>query len=359
MLTVIPTTKEQLIYYLLNNISLGTYDRRFLDNIQKLNLMTNKPVTSNQHELLNKIVQRYSRQLTKNSLNVVDLLNLNWDIAPITSLPQYTDAFVSIEDNTIVIRCPYKKEFISDIRKNHSDLPFKWNKDLRIWTVPLSEQTLKISVESIDKHYPSINCCEHVKDILNTIDSYSSAKIWDPTLVRVGDNLMIAAINPCLDDAIKHINLDLELSTISKLQRYGIEIDDTILLELHEKLGSNDETTELLNFVVHHDVTIDISRISRLIDMLTIIKCDLVVMSEYSNSRSFGVNGELLTKLKDSGIPHVMIDRKVSKVQHDFKTYSLPVCINLGFWNKTLSSAMTHKVAKTVTLTNGAPIQIK
>jgi hypothetical protein len=40
-----PTTKEQLIHYLVNHISLGTYDKKFLSNVYEIN----KPLTTNQN----------------------------------------------------------------------------------------------------------------------------------------------------------------------------------------------------------------------------------------------------------------------------------------------------------------------
>ena len=60
MSKVKPTTKEQLIHYLLHNVSLGTYDNRFLTNIETNFIGAGKPVTSNQSDLLTKITFRYS-----------------------------------------------------------------------------------------------------------------------------------------------------------------------------------------------------------------------------------------------------------------------------------------------------------
>ena len=85
MTKVKPTTKEQLVYYLCHNISLGTYDQRFLDNILRLNITANKPLTTNQSSLFDKIVERYSRQLAKQEIASADMKLLPWILQPIDS----------------------------------------------------------------------------------------------------------------------------------------------------------------------------------------------------------------------------------------------------------------------------------
>jgi hypothetical protein len=48
---------------------------------------------------------------------------------------------------------------------------------------------------------------------------------------------MIASTNSALDKAIKHIELNTELTTLAELVRYGIEIDESILLTDEERFA--------------------------------------------------------------------------------------------------------------------------
>ncbi len=56
MTKVKPKTKEQVIYFLISNISLGTYDKRFLSNLESMNVVAKKPLTTNQATLFEKIM---------------------------------------------------------------------------------------------------------------------------------------------------------------------------------------------------------------------------------------------------------------------------------------------------------------
>lgn len=359
MMTAIPTTKEQLVYYLLNNISLGTYDKRFLDNIQTLNLIVSKPLTSNQAELFDKIVHRYSRQLAKKSVNSHDMVNLKWDLAPIPSLPQYTQAFISIEDDKIIIKCPYKKEFITELKKI-TNYHFIWDAENRTWSVPLSEKTLRIAVETVHSHYEKMNCCDKIQDVLNILDTYSSAKVWDPTLVKTNGNLYIAAANEPLMNAISDIDLVMDPSILVRLTQYAIEFDDSLLLEFHKTLGGDDYATEVMKFIVQRDTTIEISDLKKLLDMLALMKCDAVVTSDWFSK--IGDVDSFKQELEDKNISLIIYDKRLKSNETDLYSlskYKLPVAINVGMWNKTLSLPMLNMVVKTVTLVNSAPIKIK
>ena len=58
--------------------------------------------------LLEKIVLRYEKQFAKKELNVNELVKLPWNVEPILSLPKFTQASISVNDNTIEIVCPFK-----------------------------------------------------------------------------------------------------------------------------------------------------------------------------------------------------------------------------------------------------------
>ena len=74
MTKVKPTTKEQLVDFMLKYLSLGTYDKKFLNNLVQLNFIQKIQVTTNQADLLDKITLRYHRQLLKKELIPQEIL---------------------------------------------------------------------------------------------------------------------------------------------------------------------------------------------------------------------------------------------------------------------------------------------
>lgn len=233
MTIVKPKTKEQLIYFLISNLSLGTYDRRFLQNIQDTYIVPKKPLTSNQTQLLDKVVARYHRQLAKLETDSKELLNLPWTLTPVDSLPQYTEVFLDLIDDTLVLRSPYKKEFVTEFKK--VTLNARWDIESRFWYIPASTHSLRIVNEHITKHYSKINYCDTLQCFFSEIEQYRDATYWDPTYKYVNGNFMIAASNKWLDDALKDLVFDDNLSTISQLVWYGIEIDDSVITECLKK----------------------------------------------------------------------------------------------------------------------------
>ena len=59
--------KEQVIYYMVTNLRLSRYDIRFLQNLEKISSVK-KRITSNQVELVDKLIEKYERQFVKNQM---------------------------------------------------------------------------------------------------------------------------------------------------------------------------------------------------------------------------------------------------------------------------------------------------
>jgi hypothetical protein len=145
MIKMVPTSKESLIYYLIHNISLGTYDQKFLHNLVSLNVTKNHPVTTNQAELLDKIVSRYKKQLAKKELDVNELLKLEWNTKPILSSPQFTQAYLSLGEGKIILHSPYKSEFVKEFKRIEN---VSWHRDEKFWSAPANEYMLKLVNEN-------------------------------------------------------------------------------------------------------------------------------------------------------------------------------------------------------------------
>ncbi len=349
-----PTTKEQLVYYLIRNISLGTYDKRFLSNLENL-FLQHKPVTSNQADLLNKIILRYMKQLRKKEIDANEMVNLEWTVDPIESTSEFTDAFITIKNDTVELKTPYKKDFISEIRTKELDIV--WHKETKHWTAPLCESVLKHFIKCVEKHYHMIHYCSATKAIINTLADYESATCWDPTLVKINGNLYIAGITSPLYEVIKDIPLTVEPDILARLVCYGVTISNDVIVEAIEKLGDTPEAHKLIDFAVSQSIIFDCSDAITLVDFLKKIKCDFVIIIE-----TFGVATKelpsLVSEIKKQELSYHYIDRKSNANTIDIDKYEFPVTINSSLWASPNQDRVRQISCKTVHLGNNKPIDI-
>lgn len=353
MSNVKPTTKEQLIYYLLQNISLGTYDNKFLVNLRDNNIAGKKPVTSNQADLLNKVTLRYARQLRKHEIDATEMTNLSWDMDIIESIPEYTDAFCSIKDDVVEVRSPYKKEFIVEYKK--SLIPVTWNRELRTWTAPFCEYSLKHAIDCLDKHYQVVRYCPETANIINTLADLESATHWNPTYKKVNDQYIVAGINQFIYEKIKHLTLDSDPSIIARMVSLGVEVDQEILAESVEEMWSTDYAMKLVKFAASSSSTVDKNDVVSLVSYLTDIKCDYVVIVETFKNTGASLTHSLVTALENANLTFVRVN-KVTEMDDSLSEYDYPVIINTSLWGYT---PMTLRQSKTIFLGNNTPINIK
>lgn len=346
MLKVVPTSKESLIYYLINNISLGTYDQKFLHNLVSLNVTKNHPVTTNQSDLLDKIVSRYRKQLAKKELDVDVLLKLEWNTKPVLSSPQFTQAYLSLSDDQIILHSPYKSEFVKDFKKIEN---VSWHRDEKFWSAPANEYMLKLVNEKVKQHYNTINYCPEITEILNTLQIHESSRlVWNPTLACINNRLYILASNRHVQDAIKDIGLELNLYTIAKMTHYGIDVDDSVYKELN-KIYSIEE----INYACDRDITFE-HQVEPIIRFITTMNVDFVILHIwYGGAENFMT--DLMNQLKVRNIRYVVHHKNHSiATVDDIKNYKLPISIsNFGYIG---NDKTTEVVAKHIRLVNSTPI---
>jgi len=341
MLKVIPSTKEQLIHFMISYISLGTYDKKFLNNLQLLNLVLGKPLTTNQADLLNKIVLRYFKQFSKLEIDANSMVALPWEKDPIPSLPEYTEAHLTLTDDSMILRSPYKKEFLSEFNKMGTY--GVWHKDEKYWSIPANTFTLKSVTSLLEKHYQKINYCEKISAILADIKSYANYGYWDPTYTFNG-RYLIKGINESLNNAINHITFDGELITLSRLVRYGINIDASVIDEYLIKYDS-----DFVDFAKDHKYTVEYGDMS-IIDKIISIFPDRVVFGINSN-QSVDYFNTLKHKLVLNGITcNTLAPNEYLDLNH--KEYIIRI-------SDKMFSQTTPVIAKTLNVVNSSPINIK
>jgi len=213
---------EEVVDFLLSNIRMGTYDKRFMANLLITKIIPRNSVTTNQVSLFKKVVQKYHKQLLTLQINSVELSEMPWGLTIVPSSSEFTNASIKIEDGNIILYTPYKESFVKEFR---SIRLMTWSHEFKHYVTPFSLNKLKGILEKVKKHYDKINYCDTVQDILKEVEIYASITCWNPTLVKINGNMYIAAINEPLYNATLEVDL---YNQQELLIDYGIMIDENM-----------------------------------------------------------------------------------------------------------------------------------
>ena len=350
-----PTTKEQLVYYMLQNISLGTYDKKFLTNLHD-NLVSKKnPVTSNQADLLTKITLRYFKQFKKQELDVNEMAMLSWSTQPVLSSPQYTSAFCAVEDGVLTVRSPYNADFISEIRK--MPVMASWDKDTKTWSMSYCEVTAKHVIECVTKNYEVINFCPVLTEVVDTFAKYETAQHWDPIYLKVNGNYMIACITKQIYEVVENVTLDVSPATLALLTSLGIHISNDVVLDACATLDNTLTGHQLIDFATTISSTImDENKMDELALFLKEIKSDFVLIVDTYKEKNKLYTKKLYDLLTGMNLNAHLVSRQ-EKTELDLTPYNLPVIVNSSLWG--MGSFSKIAKCKTVFLGNSKPIEIK
>ena len=324
-------TTEHLLHFLTGNIQLSRFDEKFITS-----LTTQSRVTTNQVELFYKLLYKYRRQLAKHELDPDKLIYLPWQMPMVESSKQYTQGHLTIEGDTIIFKCPYNRNFISEFRANE-DNPFVWEKEERRYTGPYGIYSLRFLLTLAAKHFKDIDLCPITIDIVNQLAEYDNVKYWSPTLVKVNDRLLLAGLNDITGELLKDIELNTDGKTLTTLIEYGVSIDTSVY----------DETDPKQVFMSNYFVKHEGNDLLNIIPWLEEIESDMVFIT--GNPMIYQ---EKIKQFSASGFPY-RIANWATKLDPREK-FKRPV--QLIF--KTGESIMPT-IAKVVQLVNSQPIEIK
>lgn len=337
---------EEVLDLMLNHVSLSRYDQKFFYNLHVTNVLSRKPITSNQASLFKKVVKKYKTQLSKQQFDADQLSELPWTLKVIESSPDFTHALISIEGNELILRCPFKQAFVQEFR-DHSVMI--WNRDKRHYSTEFGLYKLKIIINCVMKHYQNIKFCSNIQEILNEISIYDEHACWDPTLTRCNGNLYIFNLNESLDSAISHIKLNTELSTLALLASYGIQVSDSLKKEL-QKIYEVDD----LNFAINRQIIHEVSDIVGLADKLTKIKCEYALhASTYSTLES-----ETYHKTLAQYVDFPVQSTNMRRFAYPIKQYQMSAILK-SMSAYSFSGAGSFYAGKIINLVNSNPIDIK
>lgn len=328
--------KEQLLYFFLQGkISLSQYDYKFMANLQTMIRDKNR-VTSNQAELFDKLIGKYKKQLTKNGYDIDVLLSLGWKTYLVESTDEFTGAFVSIKDDGLVIRVPFNKTFINSFREVKYN-PYVWDKESKLYIAPFSTTAFKIAASRLQKYFPSVNFCDESQAILNDIAKLDS-EIWNPTLVRVGDSLIVAAASPVLAELISEIDLKLDSATLFKLTQLGVTISPSLNI-----------TEPKLLFASTRVYEVELTQIESVISWMKSLGCKNVVMGR-----------GLRNIINQDGLTH-MIEKYGMTSVGPMSFGKLPdgLTMMIQHTSNIDTRAYSGTISKTVVLKDSRPIEVK
>jgi len=278
------TSKEQVIYFMLTtSISLSHYDHKFISNMQSLT-QDKKQITSGQAELFDKLLHKYRKQFATNGYTVDELETLTWKCVVVPSLPKYTNANVDWDDsvNKMVIRVPFKKEFISNFRKEMTTFfpiddygpidnsqPWVWNSERKRYEADPSTSSLKLAYNILPEYFTTVYHNE-IKDVIETLEQ-TKVEYKEPTLVLTNGQYTVVKSNSVLDELLAGVTLDNSAKCLYRMSQLGIKVDESVT--------QNDEK---LLFASSYIVECDIDDINNWCEWLKELDVDEILLGRGS-----------------------------------------------------------------------------
>lgn len=329
-------TLNDVAGWMLTNIRLSRYDEQFVNNLTFYTLQYNR-ITNNQDLLFKKVTSKYKKQFTHNKIIVEDLLTLPWHVNVVPSIPEYTGASIKVEDDKIIFRSPYNKNFLTALRKNPL-YRLEWDKNKRQYEAKYSPTTLKQLIYLSADYYDTLNYCDKVTQIINSLGEYETVKYWVPTLIYKDSRFYIAAINEHLYNAIKNVQITDELKTIATLVKYGVNIDESVISHFLKT-----EPYEKVHFASNFEAQVEIKDANTVMNWLREFGCDAI-----SEPKSFLTKNTLQVDATD-------ID--ICKNSKDLTNYDNPVIVyQKGTFS--LVSERPLKLFKIIKFINSEPVDL-
>lgn len=333
---------ENLVSYMLTELRLSRIDHKFLESLRQY-ARTKKQITSNQDNLFKKILGKYHRQFIKKEFFLEKLLSLNWSCTVVPSSPLYTEAYLLLENNKIIFRSPFNREFVNDLKKNPI-YSMKWIRENKQYELDYGTSILRDLITITSKHFPKYNLCPILKNIIDETTKYSDVKYWDPTLVASDGKLFLYATNNFLMDSISDIDFNFDIKTIADLTQYGINIDASVTDYI---IKNTNILPKKVQFASQFNPVVEKTDMAELINWLKEFEVD-AVMGHWNST-------EITDLLKLAGISsYNMSNSKLNIKQEDHNKI-----VMFNFKSFDLAYYKPYRFYKLVKFVNSQPITIK
>lgn len=261
---------EEVLEFYIYNVRMGTYDKKFMHNLQTSKVLMRQPITTNQVSLFKKVVKKYHKQLSYNNFDVNEIAELPWTLKVVESTSEFTQAHLSIVDDKLIVYTPYKAEFVKDFRSANLMV---WDRNERKYICNYGLRTLKLAFDIICRHYSEINVCPNIQSILDELKLYENASYWIPTLVKSKTGrFYVAASNQALDNAMDTLDLKFECYNLSKMSELGIEITKEHVSDFEDAVNK-----KFLTCSMSHEINWDDTDFENLGKFLREINIDRII----------------------------------------------------------------------------------
>jgi hypothetical protein len=342
---------EEVLEFYIYNVRMGTYDKKFMLNLQTSKVLMRQPITTNQAALFKKVVKKYSKQLSTYNFDVNELADLPWTLKVVESTSEFTQVHLKIIDEKLVVYTPYKAEFVKDFRSANLMI---WDRNERKYICDYGIRTLKLVFDIICRHYSEINVCPEIQKILDELKIYENASYWTPTLVKSKTGIFyIAASNQALEDAMDTLALKFECYNLSKMAELGIEIPQEYMLEFEDSVNK-----KFLTCAISHQINWDESDFENLGKFLREINIDrIIVINGYStNTKDYSC------ELDNTNIPYKLFSGikdtvKIAKTINSLKNKNVAI-IRFGKFG-TAHNIGKKFVSKIINIIDNSPVVLQ
>ena len=218
-----------------------------------------------------------------------------------------------------------------------------------MWYTEYCAETLKYVIEHTENNFSVVNYSKDIQETINYLCDYEKYKYWNPTLVYVNGIYYLMAVNEHLYNAVNHLLDDITLYSLTKLVRYGVAIDDSVINSL--SYGE-----EIINFAIEVQPTLEADNILQLVDYLQKIDCDLIIVYNSAYFNKF-ITLELSNILKDSHISLMIVDRYQQYNMDEIKKSKCSVFLTNNMRTNSTPVIFTDKILHLVN--SEAPQKVK
>ena len=334
--------KEHLLHFFLQGkISLSQYDYKFMMNLQTM-IHDSHRVTSNQAELFDKLISKYTKQLARAALVKEELKVLPWKATVVQSTPEYTGATVSLFEDIITLRVPFNKTFISSFR-DIEDNPFEWIKEEKLYRGPFSTIAFKLLHHMLPKFFMIVNYCESLSSILEDLKQYEGL-IWEPTLIRFNGRILLGASNPVVAEFISDIDLTMTADTLYALSRFQFPA--------HPDFYGNDPK---LKFAYEYVTEVDIDNLAQVAQWMRSLKVQRVLLD-----RTLTMDKKFRSDIETALTGISVVPATSTDFNRDPPVYPRSFLLQShSHLNYRLNTYVHHNIDKIVVLKNSRPVEIK
>ena len=272
----------------------------------------------------------------------------------------------------MIIRVPFKKDFISKFRKDMSTYfpidsfqdntqMWHWNSERKRYESNPSTHSLKLAYDILPQFFTTVYHNE-IKDIIEQLES-NTVEYKDPTLVLVDGQYTVVNSNAILDKLLADITLDNSAECLYRVSLLGIKVDKAIT--------NNDPKLE---FAANYITEVDIDAINDCCDWLVELGVSDLLLGRGTpnekshSSRDSGSRVGVFKECREAFANHNLNIYKSRDIfEHSEDAYnelqktvkSLPVLVQ---FNSIIEPEQCHgdnQNGKIIIITNGRSVNIK